>query len=222
MTDPATWNTVDQYLGSKLLGADATLDAASAASAAAGLPPIAVSPLQGRLLELIARSIKARNVLEIGTLGGYSTICLARGVGPGGRVVTLEYEPRHAQVARSSVEAAGLSGIVDVRVGRALDLLPDLPGQGFEPFDFVFIDADKASNADYLDWAIRLSHSGTVIIVDNVVRGGAVADVTASSADALGNRRMFDQIETDDRLDATAIQTVGSKGYDGFVYAVVR
>ena len=222
MTDPATWNTVDQYLGSKLLGADATLDAASAASAAAGLPPIAVSPLQGRLLELIARSIKARNVLEIGTLGGYSTICLARGVGPGGRVVTLEYEPRHAQVARSSVEAAGLSGIVDVRVGRALDLLPDLPGQGFEPFDFVFIDADKASNADYLDWAIRLSHPGTVIIVDNVVRGGAVADATASSADALGNRRMFDQIETDDRLDATAIQTVGSKGYDGFVYAVVR
>ena len=222
MTDPATLNTVDQYLGSKLLGADATLDATSAASAAARLPSIAVSPLQGRLLELIARSIKARNVLEIGTLGGYSTICLARGVGPGGRVVTLEYEPRHAQVARSSLVAAGLSGIVDVRVGHALDLLPNLPGDGFDQFDLVFIDADKASNADYLDWAIRLSHSGTVIIVDNVVRGGAVADATASSADALGNRRMFDQIETDDRLDATAIQTVGSKGYDGFVYAVVR
>jgi predicted O-methyltransferase YrrM len=222
MTDPVTWDNVDEYLAGKLLGSDAILDATTAASAAAGLPAIAVSPMQGRLLELLARSIKARNVLEVGTLGGYSTICLARGVGPDGRVVTLEYEPRHAQVARSSVDAAGLSGVVDVRVGRALDLLPALLRDALVPFDLVFIDADKASNPEYLDWAIRLSHSGAVIIVDNVVRGGAVADPTSASADAVGNRRMFDLIQGDDRLDATAIQTVGSKGYDGFMYALVR
>jgi len=212
MTDQATWNMVDDYLNSKLLGHDDALDATSSASAAAGLPPIAVSPMQGRLLELIARSIKARNVLEIGTLGGYSTICLARAVGPGGRVITLEFDPRHAQVARSSIEAAGLSGLVDVRVGRALDLLPTLSGGESDPFDLVFVDADKTSNADYVDWAIRLSHSGSVIIVDNVVRGGTVADPTQPSADARGNRRMFDLVQSDDRLDASAIQTVGSKG----------
>jgi predicted O-methyltransferase YrrM len=222
VTDPAAWSRVDQYLGGKLLGSDVTLDATMAASAAAALPAIAVSPLQGRLLELIARSIRARNVLEIGTLGGYSTICLARGVGPGGRVITLEYDPRHAQVARSSIAAAGLSDVVDVRIGRALDLLPGLRDDGFSPFDLVFIDADKQSNADYVDWSIRLAHPGTVIVVDNVVRGGAVADPTNPSADALGNRRMFDLLEGDDRVAATAIQTVGSKGYDGFVYAVVR
>jgi predicted O-methyltransferase YrrM len=222
MTDPEIWNRLDQYLGGKLLGSDASLEAALAASSAAALPAIAVSPLQGRLLELIASSIKARNVLEIGTLGGYSSICLARGVGPAGRVVTLEYQPRHAQVARSSIAAAGLSGVIDIRIGRALDLLPVLLDDGLGPFDLVFIDADKTSNADYVDWAIRLAHPGTVIIVDNVVRGGAVADPTHPSADARGNRRMFDLLEGDDRVDATAIQTVGSKGYDGFVYAVVR
>ena len=222
MTDPVRWNEVDLYLNGKLLGADAILDATAAASAAAALPPIAVSPLQGRFLELIARSIKARNVLEIGTLGGYSTICLARGVGPSGRVITLEFEPRHAQVARSSVDAAGWSGVVDFQVGRALDLLPGLQSAGLGPFDLVFIDADKASNPDYLDWALRLTRSGSVIIVDNVVRGGAVADPGAESADVVGNRRMFDLFEGDERLDATAIQTVGSKGYDGFVYALVR
>jgi predicted O-methyltransferase YrrM len=218
----ATWSKVDDYLGGKLLAADAVLDAATSASAAAGLPAIAVSPLQGRLLELITRSIGARTVLEIGTLGGYSTICLARGVGPGGRVVTLEYEPRHARVARASIAAAGLPDVVDVRVGRALDLLPGLLDNGIGPFDLVFVDADKASNADYLDWSIRLSRPGTVIIVDNVVRGGAVADPAQLSPDVQGNRRLFDLLEADGRVDATAIQTVGSKGYDGFVYAVVR
>ena len=221
MTD-TTWSSVDDYLASKLIAPDSALDAALSASAAAALPAIAVSPLQGRLLELIARSTGARKVLEIGTLGGYSTICLARGVGRDGRVVTLEYEPRHAEVARASIAAAGLLDVVDVRVGRALDLLPGISDDGTGPFDLVFIDADKASNADYLDWSIRLAHPGTVIIVDNVIRGGAVADPTQLSPDAQGNRRMFDAIEADDRVDATAIQTVGSKGYDGFVYAVVR
>ena len=222
MTDQAMWDRVDQYFGGKLLGSDATLDATVAASEAAALPAIAVSPLQGRLLELIARGVRARNVLEIGTLGGYSTICLGRGVGPDGRVVSLEYEPRHAEVARSSIAAAGLSGVVEVRVGRALDLLPGLREDGIGPFDLVFIDADKEGNADYVDWAIRLARPGTVIIVDNVVRGGAVADPNHPSPDDRGTRRMFDLLEGNDRVDATGIQTVGSKGYDGFVYAVVR
>jgi predicted O-methyltransferase YrrM len=217
-----TWDSVDEYLGSKLLASNAALDAAVTTSAAAGLPAIAVSPLQGRLLELITRSIGAKKVLEIGTLGGYSTICLARGVGPDGRVVTLEYEPRHAEVARTSITRAGLSDVVEVRVGKALDLLPGILADGPGPFDLVFVDADKASNADYLDWSIRLAHPGTVIIVDNVVRGGAVADPDSQSPDALGNRRMFDALNGDSRVDATAIQTVGSKGYDGFIYAVVR
>lgn len=222
MAENPIWSRVDQYFEAKLHAVDETLEATLAASAAAALPAIAVSPLQGRLLELIARSIGARTVLEIGTLGGYSTICLARGAGPDGRVVTLEYEPRHAEVARSSVAAAGLEGVVEVRVGRALDLLPGVRDDGIGPFDLVFIDADKANNRGYLDWALQLSRPGTVIIVDNVVRGGAVADPDSRSADVQGTRRMFDLLEQDDRLDATAIQTVGSKSYDGFVYAVVR
>ncbi len=222
MADQAMWERVDEYFGAKLLGSDEALDAASAASEAAGLPAIAVSPLQGRLLKLIARSIRARNVLEIGTLGGYSTICLGRSVAPDGRVLSLEYEPRHAQVARTSIDAAGLSSVVEVRVGRALDLLPGVRDDGIGPFDLVFIDADKQSNADYADWAIRLAHPGTVIIVDNVVRDGRVADPADPSPDAQGTRRMLDALEADERLDATAIQTVGVKGYDGFLYAVVR
>jgi predicted O-methyltransferase YrrM len=222
MTDQTTWNRVDDYLGEKLLGSDDALESALAASDEAGLPAIAVSPPQGRLLELIARSIGARKVLEIGTLGGYSTICLGRAVGPDGRVISLEYEPRHAEVARGSIAAAGLAEVVQVRVGRALDLLPGVLADGIGPFDLVFIDADKASNADYVDWSIRLARPGTVIIVDNVVRDGRVADPSNNSADVRGTRRMFDLLEGNDRLDATAIQTVGSKGYDGFVYAVVR
>jgi len=222
MTDQTTWNRVDDYLGEKLLGSDDALESALAASDEAGLPAIAVSPPQGRLLELIARSIGARKVLEIGTLGGYSTICLGRAVGPDGRVISLEYEPRHAEVARGSIAAAGLAEVVQVRVGRALDLLPGVLADGIGPFDLVFVDADKASNADYVDWSIRLARPGTVIIVDNVVRDGRVADPSNNSADVRGTRRMFDLLEGNDRLDATAIQTVGSKGYDGFVYAVVR
>ena len=222
MTDQTTWNQVDEYLGGKLLGSDVALEATLAASNEAGLPAIAVSPLQGRLLELIARSVGAQKILEIGTLGGYSTICLGRAVGPDGRVISLEYEPRHAEVARASIAGAGLSDVVQVRIGRALDLLPGLLSEGAGPFDLVFVDADKASNADYVDWSIRLARPGTVIIVDNVVRDGRVADPSNNSADVRGTRRMFDLLESNDRLDATAIQTVGSKGYDGFVYAVVR
>jgi predicted O-methyltransferase YrrM len=222
MTDQETWNRVDEYLGGKLLGSDPTLAAAMTASDEAGLPAIAVSPLQGRFLELIVRSTGARNVLEIGTLGGYSTICLGRAVGSDGHVVSLEYEPRHADVARGSIAAAGLSDVVQVRVGRALDLLPVVLADGLGPFDLVFVDADKVSNAEYVDWAIRLARPGAVIIVDNVVRGGAVADPDNPRPDARGTRRMFDELEGDDRVDATAVQTVGSKGYDGFVYAVVR
>src|SRR6476469_4323133 len=222
MTDQTTWNRVDDYLGEKLLGSDDALESALAASDEAGLPAIAVSPPQGRLLELIARSIGARKVLEIGTLGGYSTICLGRAVGPDGRVISLEYEPRHAEVARGSIATAGLSEVGQVRVGRALDLLPGVLADGIGPFDLVFIDADKTSNADYVDWSIRLARPGTVIIVDNVVRDGRVTDPSQSSPDVLGTRRMFDALEADQRVEATAIQTVGSKGYDGFVYAVVR
>jgi len=220
--DTGAWDSVDDYFAGKLLGTDEGLTRAAAASDAAGLPQIAVSPMQGRFLELLARSIRARNVLEIGTLGGYSTICLARGIGVQGRIVSLEYDPRHAEVARSSIAAAGLSATVEIRVGRALDLLPGVEADGIGPFDLVFIDADKQSNPDYLGWAIRLGHPGTVIVVDNVVRGGAVADPDACTPDVLGTRRMFDLVEGDDRLEATAIQTVGSKGYDGFLYAVVR
>jgi predicted O-methyltransferase YrrM len=220
--DQSVWDRVDSYFAEQLLGKDQGLAAAAAVSNAAGLPQIAVSPLQGRFLQLLAASIRARNVLEIGTLGGYSTICLARGVAPEGRVVSLEYEPRHAEVARSSIAAAGLSGVVEIRVGRALDLLPGVEADGIGPFDLVFIDADKQSNADYVQWAIRLAHPGTVIVVDNVVRDGAVGDPDSSSPDVLGTRRMFDLIEGNARLEATAIQTVGAKGYDGFVYAVVR
>ncbi len=222
MGDTSAWDSVDDYFAGKLLGADKGLTGAAAASDAAGLPQIAVSPMQGRFLELLARSIRARNVLEIGTLGGYSTICLARGTGPEGRVISLEYERRHAEVARSSIAAAGLSTTVEIRVGRAIDLLPGVEADGIGPFDLVFIDADKQSNPDYLSWAIRLSRPGTVIVVDNVVRGGAVADADSSAPDVLGTRRMFDLIEGNERLEATAIQTVGAKGYDGFLYAVVR
>ena len=210
------WERVDEYIGAKLLGSDKALDAASAASDAAGLPAIAVSPLQGRLLELIARSIRARNVLEIGTLGGYSTICLGRSVAPDGRVLSLEYEPRHAQVARTSIDAAGLSSVVEVRVGRALDLLPGVPDDGIGPFDLVFIDADKQSIPRYLEQTLSLTHPGSVVVVDNVVRGGAVVDPDHSDERVQGVRAMVELLTDHPRYDSTVIQTVGAKGYDGF------
>ncbi len=212
------WARVDAYLVDRLVPADPALDAALEANAAAGLPSIDVSPAQGKLLHLLARMTGARRILEIGTLGGYSTIWLARALPASGRLVTLEADPRHAEVARSNVARAGLTEVVELRVGRALDTLPTLPA---EPFDFIFIDADKPSNPDYLGWALRLSRPGSVIVCDNVIRGGRVTDPDAREAGVAGTRALFDLIAAEPRLSATAIQTVGAKGWDGFAIALV-
>ncbi len=211
------WHAVDDYLGGLLVGPDPALDAALAANRAAGLPPIDVSPLQGKLLHLLARVAGARRILEIGTLGGYSTIWLARALPRGGRLVTLERVPRHAEVARENLARAGLAEVVEVVVGPALDTLRDLDG----PFDLVFVDADKPANADYLAHAVRLSRPGTVIVVDNVVRGGRVADPLDDDASVRGSRRLVEALAAEPRLSATAVQTVGGKGLDGFALAVV-
>ncbi|MGH3438795.1 MAG: O-methyltransferase [Sciscionella sp.] len=215
------WTDVDNYLTGLLVPPDPMLDAALAASAAEGLPDIQVAPNQGKLLNLLARMAGARSILEIGTLGGYSTIWLARALRSGGRLVTLEADPTHAEVARGNIARAGLSEIVDIRVGPALRTLPQLADDGLAPFDLFFIDADKPGNPDYVAWALRLSHPGSVIVIDNVVRGGAVADTDSDDASVLGVRRMNDLLASDPRLDATAIQTVGSKGYDGLAIAMV-
>ncbi len=216
-----TWTAVDCYLTGLLAPSGAALDAALAASAAAGLPPINVSPTQGRLLQLLARMQGARNILEIGTLGGYSTIWLARALPDGGRLVTLEFDPKHAEVARTNLARAGLAGVVELRVGRALDTLPQLAAESRGPFNLVFIDADKESTADYFVWALKLSRRGSVIIVDNVVRKGAVTDATSVDPRVQGMRRFFEVLAAERRVNATVIQTVGSKGYDGFALALV-
>lgn len=213
-----TWTSVDNYLADMLVGPDETLESALEASAAAGLPPIAVSVNQGKLLHLLARLHGSRRVLEVGTLGGYSAIWLARALPADGEVVSLEIDPHHAEVARENIARAGLSDRVDVRLGPALDVLPELEG----PFDFAFIDADKPSNPDYLRWALQLSRPGTVIVVDNIVRGGAVADPEDHRPATNGSRSVVELIAAEPRLDGTAIQTVGTKGYDGFVIALVR
>jgi predicted O-methyltransferase YrrM len=215
------WTEVDRYISDRLVPPDPALEAALAASEAAGLPPIAVAPNQGKLLHLLARLTGARRILEIGTLGGYSTIWLARALPPDGRLITLESDARHAEVARASIVGAGLAEVVEVRVGRALDTLPGLVAEGGGPFDFVFLDADKANTADYLAWALRLTRLGSLIVADNVVRGGAVADPTTADPDAQGVRRFNALIAADPRLAATAIQTVGAKGWDGFALILV-
>src|SRR5215217_2219026 len=214
------WSAVDRYFSELLVSDDPALEAALAASAAAGLPAINVSPVQGKLLQLLARAIGARNVLEIGTLGGYSTIWLARALPDGGRVISLEADPRHAEVARANIARAGLDTRVEVRLGMALDLLPAL-SERMEPFDFVFIDADKPNNAAYFDWALRLSRPGSIIIVDNVVRDGDVIDAVSDSPTVQGVRRFLERLAAEPRVSATAIQTVGTKGYDGFAFALV-
>ncbi len=219
MTDKK-WADVDRYLAASVLPHDPALDAALAANAAAGLPSIDVSPLQGQLLYLLARMIGARRILEIGTLGGYSTICLARAVGEGGRVVTLEAEPEHAEVARRNIARAGLSGVVDLRLGFALDILPTLAGEA--PFDLIFLDADKPSMPDYLTWSLRLSRVGTVIIGDNVVRDGEVADERSADPSVQGVQRYLKMIGENPRLNGTALQIVGSKGWDGLAIALVE
>jgi predicted O-methyltransferase YrrM len=219
--DRAKWSAVDAYIVDKIATSDFALDVALAANAAAGLPPHDVSPPQGKLLYLLARMARARKVLEIGALGGYSTIWLARALPADGFVVTLEAVPKHAEVARENIRRAGLAGQVRVRVGPALESLPRIAEEGIGPFDFIFIDADKPRNADYLGWALRLARPGTVIVCDNVVREGAVLDRTSADPSVQGTRRMFDMIGKDTRLSATAIQTVGAKSWDGFAIAIV-
>lgn len=219
--DLELWTAVDRYISDRLVSSDPALDAALAHSDAAGLPAINVSPNQGRLLALLVRMCSARTVLEVGTLGGYSTIWLAGSMGPGGRLITLEVDPRHAEVARSNIAGAGLSEVVNVRLGPALDTLPQLAAEGAGPFDLTFIDADKTNNAEYFQWAVRLSRPGSVIVVDNVVRQGAVVDADSTDLATQGTQRLYEVMGADARVSATAIQTVGSKGYDGFAIAVV-
>jgi predicted O-methyltransferase YrrM len=219
------WTAVEHYITGALVEPDKALDAALAASDAAGLPAIAVTPTQGKLLNLLARLANARRILEIGTLGGYSTIWLARALPPGGRLITLEYQQKHADLARANIARAGLADLVDVRVGKALDTLPqlaeELNNEHAELFDLVFIDADKPHNADYFAWSVRLTRPGGAIIVDNVVRGGDVLDAHSEDPDVQGARRLNDVMAANPMVSATTIQTVGAKGYDGFAIAIV-
>lgn len=219
--EDARWAEVDRFLEAQLLGPDPVLDAARASADAAGLPPIAVSPLQGRLLHLLAALMGARRILEIGTLGGYSAICLARALPVDGRLVTLELEPRHAAVARANLARAGLAARTEIRVGPARDGLASLAAEAGPPFDLVFIDADKASIPAYLEASLGLARDGALIVVDNVVREGAVTDPASCDAAVLGVRRALAMIRDDPRLVATAVQTVGTKGWDGLVLARV-
>jgi len=211
------WDKVDQYIADTLVRPDAALDAALEASDKAGLPAISVSPSHGKLLWILARLVHAKRILEVGTLGGYSAIWMARALPEGGKLISLEAVAKHAEVARRNIERAGLGAKVEVRVGQALVTLPSLQG----PFDFAFIDADKQNNAEYFTWALRLSRPGSVIVVDNVVRDGKVIDARSRDASVQGVRRLNELIAAEKRVSATAIQTVGMKGYDGFAVALV-
>jgi predicted O-methyltransferase YrrM len=219
MTEKPTPKDVDAFLDSTVVGADPSLIAALEASNAAGLPQIAVSVQQGKFLSLLAGAIQARRILEIGTLGGFSTIWLARGAGPQGRVVTLEYAPKHAEVARGNLERAGVADRVEVIVGAALDTLPTVNGG---PFDLVFIDADKENNVEYLEWAVRLARSGAVIVVDNVIRDGQILQADSGDARIEASRKTLQVMGEHPRLDTAVIQTVGAKHWDGFALALVR
>ncbi|MEU5161461.1 O-methyltransferase [Streptomyces sp. NPDC020875] len=221
-TARARWDAVDAYLAEKLIPGDEALTGALAESEAAGLPSIAVAPNQGKLLRLLARTLGARRVLEIGTLGGYSTIWLAGALAEGSRLISLEYDERHAEVARANLARAGLDSVAEIRTGPALETLPKLaaePGAG--PFDLVFVDADKVNNARYVEWALKLTRPGSLIVVDNVVRGGALVDPSVDDPALRGTREMFDLVSREPRLEATAVQTVGAKGYDGLLVARV-
>ncbi|MFC8271151.1 O-methyltransferase [Streptomyces sp. NPDC057271] len=215
------WTAVDRYFTELLAPADEALAATLADSTAAGLPEIAVAPNQGKLLNLLVSMCGARSVLEIGTLGGYSTIWMARALPADGRMISLEYNPAHADVARANIARAGLEKVVEVRTGAALDTLPELQTEGAGPFDFVFIDADKVNNPNYVAWALKLSRPGTVIVVDNVVRGGAILEAETDDPAVTGTRAMFELVSREPRLDATAFQTVGVKDYDGLLLARV-
>ena len=211
------WDDVDRYISDTLVKPDEALDAALRASDEAGLPPISVSPAHGKLLSILARLVNAKRVLEIGTLAGYSTIWLARGMAEGGRLVTLEYVDKHAEVARANLQRAGVANRVEIRIGAALDTLPSVQG----PLDLTFIDADKQNNAEYFRWALKLSRPGALIVVDNVVREGRVIDAGSRDASIQGVRKLNEFLAREKRVSATAIQTVGTKGYDGFTIALV-
>ncbi len=213
------WAAVDRYFEEHLIREDAALKAALAAGDSAGLPPIGVAANMGKLLMMVASMVGARRILEIGTLAGYSTIWMARALPQDGKLISLEIDPHNAKVAHANLVAAGLSTLVDIRLGPALDSLPTLGDEG--PFDLIFIDADKSNNAAYLDWALKLARVGSAIVVDNVVRGGAVADPKSRDASVIGAREVTVAIAAEPRLTATAIQTVGAKGHDGFILALV-
>lgn len=215
------WGSVDEYIVERLLDEDVSLADALVANGAAGLPAMDVSASQGKYLNLMVRITGARRVLELGTLGGYSTIWMAKALPADGRLVTLEYDPRHAQVARKNIDASGIGDKVTIHVGAAAATLPVVAAQNPEPFDFIFIDADKPSNPIYLDWAVKLSRPGTVIILDNVIREGKVLDAGNTDPRVIGTRAAYDIIGSHPRLSATALQTVGSKGWDGFAIMVV-
>ncbi len=217
----AVWTKVDRYFGDLLVPADPTLDAVLHANKQAGLPQIDVTSLQGKFLEFLVRVSRARRVLEIGTLGGYSTIWLARALPEGGCVVTLELDPHHARVARGNLQNAGVLDRVDLRVGPALESLAALVDTGVKPFDLIFIDADKQGYPDYLQWSLKLSRPGTVIVADNVVREGKVIDAKSKDENVQGVRRFTELVAAEPRLSATVLQTVGGKGYDGFALALV-
>lgn len=215
------WTAVDRYFQDKLLPSDPVFEEALSANASAGLPAIDVAPNQGKLLHLLARVQRARRILEIGTLGGYSTIWLGRALPPDGKLITLESQPKHAVVALENVRRAGLSSVIQLRLGPALESLQALESEGEQPFDFIFIDADKPNIPAYIEWSVRLSRPGTIIVCDNVVRGGAILDPETDDPTVRGIRTFLEKIAADPRLDATAIQTVGSKGHDGFAFALV-
>jgi predicted O-methyltransferase YrrM len=216
------WTDVDGYVEALLVHEDEALRAARADSDAAALPPIAITASQAKLLHLIARVQGARSVLELGTLGGYSTIWLARALPSDGRLVTLELEPRYAEVARANIERAGLSGLVEQHVGPALDSMRRLAGEGAGPFDLIFIDADKSGTPEYFEWALELSHPGSLIVTDNVVRGGGLVDPANEDPGVAGMRRFHELLGAAPGATGTTIQTVGAKGYDGFTVALVE
>lgn len=215
------WTAVDRYITDLLLPPDPALDAALRASEAAGLPPHHVAPNQGKLLMLLALIHQANNILEIGTLGGYSTIWLARALPANGRLITLESDPKYAKIACENVARAGLANIVEIRVGKATDTLSKLAMEDYHPFDLIFIDADKPSNPEYFSWALKLAHKGSLIIADNIVRDGAVLEADSTDPRVQGVRHFNEMLGSEPRVTATAIQTVGSKGYDGFAIALV-
>ncbi len=216
------WTEVDSYIKAKMVPEDAVLTQAVVNAREAELPVIAVSPTQGKLLHLMARMSAAQKILEIGTLGGYSTIWLARALGPGGKLITLELDPRHAAVAQKNFELAGFASVIKLRLGSALDSLPKLHSEGLGPFDLIFVDADKANIPSYFEWALKLARPGTVIIVDNIIRDGEVLDANSEDPNIKGVRRFNEMLATESRVSATEIQTVGEKGYDGFALLLVN